>query len=172
MIAPPGNSSLMKTKATFAVVTLAVISAFSSLAAAEAELPYYGWRLKDLEPLIKKAPSQAVVIMVGEPVKFHANINIMIQPFPGTMKDYMDLSRGEFQKLFEKKWKVLWEKQNGENEWICESTGTKGGEAYQFYSRAVKDEARIFLITATALQTQWGSLGEKMRRQVDSFKTD
>ena len=172
MIGPRGNSSLMKTKAKFAGVTLAVISAFSSLAAAEVNLPYYGWRLKQLEEIIKKSSDSAMQINVGEPVEFQANINVMIQPFPGTMKEYIDLSYRELDKLFEKKWKVLSEKQNGEEEWGCEYTGTKDGEVYQFYSRAVKDEARIFLITATALQKQWGRLGETMRRQVNSFKRD
>ncbi|MCA1658324.1 MAG: hypothetical protein LC627_03385, partial [Verrucomicrobiaceae bacterium] len=100
-----------------------------------------------------------------------ANINIQIQPFGGTMKEYMDVSRAQFEQLFEKGWKILSEKQDGEKEWSCELTGTAKGTEYHFYARAVREGSKVYLITATASHKQWGSVGEKLRRHVDAFQT-
>ena len=171
MIAADGDSTLMNTKAKFAVVTLLAICAFSALSAAESDLPHYGAQLKDLDALIEKEPGKTLFIKADETGKVSANINIQIQPFTGTMKEYMDVSRAQFEQMFEKGWKILSEKQDGEKEWSCELTGTAKGKAYHFYARAVRQGSKVYLITATALQEQWGSFGEKMRRYVNAFKT-
>lgn len=161
----------MKTKAKFAVVTLLVIGAFSVLTAADGDLPHYGAQLKDLEALIEKAPGKTLFIKVDETGRGSANINIQIQPFAGTMKEYIDISRAQFEQMFEKGWKILSEKQDGEKEWSCELTGTAKGKEYHFYARAIREGSKVYLITATALQEEWGSVGEKMRRHVNAFQT-
>jgi hypothetical protein len=161
----------MKTKATFAILTLLAICASSALTAAEGDLPHYGAKLKDLDALIEKAPGKTLFIRADETGRVSANINIQIQPFTATMKEYMDVSRAQFEKMFEKGWKIVSEKQDGEKEWSCEVTGTTKGKDYHFYARAVREGSRVYLITATALQTEWGNFGEKMRRHVDAFKT-
>ena len=160
----------MKTKAKFAVTTLLAICAFSALTAAEGDLPHYGSQLKDLDALIEKAPGKTLFIKADETGRVSANINIQIQPFTGTMKEYMDVSRAQFEQMFEKGWKIVSEKQDGEKEWSCELTGTAKGREYHFYARAVRGESKVYLITATSLQAEWESVGEKMRRHVDAFK--
>jgi hypothetical protein len=159
----------MKTKAKLAVVVLLAICPFSPLNAAEGDLPYHGWQLKDLDALIEKAPRRTLFIKVDGTGGVSANINVQIHQFPGTMKEYMDLSRGQFDQLFEKGWKMLSEKQD-EKEASCEVVGTRTGKEYHSYSRAVKEGNKLYVITATAQQEQWGSVGEKMRRHVDAFQ--
>ena len=171
MIASGGNTTLMKTKSTFAVVTLLAICAVSALTAAEEDLPHYGAKLQDLDALIEKAPGKTLFIKADETGRFSANINIQIQQFTGTIKEYMDVSRAQFEQMFEKGWKIVSEKQDEEKEWSCELTGTAKGKDYHFYARAIRDGSKVYLITATALQTEWGSFGEKMRRHVDAFQT-
>ena len=171
MIASGGNATLMKAKSTFAVVTLLAICAVSALTAAEGDLPHYGAKLTDLDALIEKAPGKTLFIKADETGRVSANINIQIQPFTGTIKEYMDVSRAQFEQMFEKGWKIVSEKQDGEKEWSCELTGTAKGKDYHFYARAIRDGSRVYLITATALQEEWGSFGEKMRRHVDAFQT-
>ena len=171
MIAAGGNATLMKTKAKSAVVTLFAICAFSALTAAEGDLPHYGAQLKDLDALIDKEPGKTLFIKADETGRGSANINIQIQPFAGTMKDYTDTSKAQFEQIFEKGWKILSEKQDGEKQWSCELAGTLKGKEYHFYARAVREGSKVYLITATAPQDEWGSLGEKMRRHVDAFKT-
>ena len=160
----------MKTKAKSAVVTLFAIGAFSALTAAAADLPHYGAQLKDLDALIDKEPGKTLFIKADETGRGSANINIQIQPFAGTMKDYADTSKTQFEQIFEKEWKILSEKQDGEKQWSCELTGALKGKEFHFYARAVKEGSKVYLITATASQEEWGSLGEKMRRHVDAFK--
>jgi hypothetical protein len=159
----------MKTKTKLEIVVLLAIGALSTLNAAEGDLPYYGWQLKDLDALIEKEPRRTLFIKVDQTGGVPANINIQVHQFPGTMKEYMDLSRGQFDQLFEKGWKMLSEKQD-EKEASCEVMGTTKGKEYHSYSRAVKEGTKLYLITATALHEQWGSVGEKMRRHVDAFK--
>ena len=158
----------MKTKTKMAVVLLA-ICAVSTLNAAESDLPHYGSQLKDLDALIEKAPGKTLFIKVDETGGFSANINVQIHQFPGTIKEYMDRSKAQFEQFFEKGWKVLSEKQD-EKEASCEVVGTTKGKEYHSYSRAVKEGTKLYLITATALHEQWGTVGEKLRRHVDAFK--
>jgi hypothetical protein len=171
MIAADGNATLMKTRAKSAVLTLFAICAFSTLTAAEGDLPHYGAQLKDLDALIEKAPGKTLFIKADETGRASANINVQIQPFTGTVKEYVDVSKAQFEQMFEKGWKILSEKQDGEKQWSCELTGTAKGKDYHFYARAVREGSKVYLITATALQEEWGSFGEKMRRHVDAFKT-
>lgn len=159
----------MKTKAKFMVVTMLAICAFSALSATEGDLPHYGAQLKDLDAVIEKAPGKTLFIKVDESGGFSANINVQIHQFPGTIKEYMDLSKAQFDQFFEKGWKMSSEKQD-EKEASCEVVGTTKGKEYHSYSRAVKDGTKLYLITATALHEQWGSVGEKLRRHVDAFK--
>jgi hypothetical protein len=170
MIAIDGDAALMKTKTKFAVVTLLALCAFSALNAADGELPHYGSKLKDLDALIEKEPGKTLFIKVDAAGGVSANINVQIHQFPGTLKEYMDLSRAQFDQFFEKGWKILSEKQDGENEASCEVVGTRKGKEYHSFSRAVKEGPKLYLITATALQEQWGNVGEKMRRHVNAFQ--
>ena len=159
----------MKTKAKLAVIILLAICPCFTLNAAEGDLPHYKSQLKDLDTLIEKAPGKTLFIKVDETGGFSANINVQIHQFPGTIKEYMDLSKAQFDQFFEKGWKVLSEKQD-EKEASCEVVGTTKGKEYHSYSRAVKEGTKLYLITATALHEQWGSVGEKMRRHVDAFQ--
>ena len=160
----------MKTKTKIAVVLLA-ICAVSTVNAAEGDLPYYGSNLKDLDAVIEKAPGKTLFIKVDGSGGFSANINVQIHQFPGTIKEYMDLSKRQFDQFFEKGWKVLSEKQD-EKEASCEVVGTTKGKEYHSYSRAVKEVTKLYLITATALHERWGIVGEKLRRHVDAFKAN
>src|SRR5687767_14027725 len=101
MIATGGNAVLMKTKPKFAVITLLAVCALSALSAADGELPHFGAKLGDLDALIEKERGKTLFIKVDESGGVSGNINIQIHQFPGTMKEYMDLSRTQFEQFFE-----------------------------------------------------------------------
>src|SRR5687768_14536337 len=170
MIARGGDDALMKTKPTFAVVTLLALCALSTLNAADGELPHYGAKLGDLDALIEKERGKTLFIKVEEGGGVSANINVQIHQFPGTLKEYMDLSRAQFDQFFEKGWKILSEKQDGEKEVSCEVVGTKQGKEYHSFSRAVKEGNKLYLITVTALREHWGRRVDEMRRHVKSLQ--
>jgi len=68
-------------------------------------------------------------------------------------------------------WVIATEKQNGESEWIVEYTGPMQGNDLHFYARAVSNGGKVYLVTATAKESQWKSVSEILRKNVDAFKT-
>lgn len=158
----------MKTKNQFSCIILALFCAVT-LNAVAAEYPYYGLRLADLDALVAKEPGNVLRVAFDESDGFTANINIQIQHFSGTMKEYMEISHKSFDQLFDKKWSTVSEDQKGEKGCLVEITGTLKGREYHFYARAVKQPEKVYLITATSLQSQWATVGDKMRRYVDAF---
>ena len=59
---------------------------------------------------------------------FAPNVNVNIQPYPGSIKDYIGLSKGQFQKM---KWNIVEEKQTGDTEWAV-SIGPGAGHRHAF----------------------------------------
>jgi hypothetical protein len=159
----------MKAKNQFNRILLTLFCAVFTLDAAAADYPYYGWRLADLDALVAKQPQNVLRVAFDESDGFTANINIQIQQFSGTMKEYIEVSHRGFDKLFDQKWSTVSEDQKGEKECLVEIAGAIKGREYHFYARAAKLEEKVYLITATALQSQWATVGDKMRRYVDAF---
>jgi hypothetical protein len=156
----------MKPKNQSTCILLALFCAVLARDAAAAD--YYGWRLADLDALVAKEPRNFLVVEFDRSDGFTPNINIQIQKYPGTMKEYVEESHRGFDTLFDKKWSAVSEDQKGEKDYHIEIVGTKGRE-FHFYQRAVKQGEKTYLITASALQSQWATLGDKMRRYVDAF---
>jgi hypothetical protein len=95
-------------------------------------------------------------------------VNVNIQPFAEGLKDYMTLSKGQFETM---KWTIVAEKQVGENEWQVEYKGPMNGKDMHFYSRALVKGETVYLVTATALQSQWEKVGPQLRKHADTCKT-
>ena len=55
---------------------------------------------------------------------------------------------------------------------VWEYSGMLHGRRLHWYARAVQNQNRIYLVTATATASQWKSLSEKLKSCVDSFKID
>jgi hypothetical protein len=148
------------------------LAAFCSLVtfAAAADSQYFGSKLADLEPLIAEAPNKALVIIFPPSENFTPNINIQVQPFAGTMKEYIEISRQQLDRIFNQEWAKPLEDQKGEKEYLIEAIGITKGRNMHFYARAVKHETKVYLITGVALETQWKAIGDTLRRHVDSFR--
>ena len=158
----------MNPKNQFTCILLALFCAVLTGEAAAADYLYYGWRLADLDAVIAKEPNKVLHVESDRSDGFTPNIVIQIQQFPGTMKEYIEVSNKGWDALFDKKWSMVSETQKGEKEGFMELVGTKGRE-FHFYGRAVKQDQKVYIIMATALQSQWATVGDKMRRYVDAF---
>jgi|GEM_PF-933434 PsbP len=156
-------------------ITLVGLAAFFSLAicpqlkADIIELPLYGFQID----LLDAAPDQSTpttVIQTFLPATdgFAPNIIVQIQPYAGTMKDYAALTKKQFEQL---KWKVLSDQQPNDNEWTVEYTGSLQDTELHFYARAVARDGKVYLITATARDSQWSTVGDTLRKHVASFQT-
>lgn len=98
--------------------------------------------------------------------QFAANINCMAQPYKGTLEDYDNLSRNQFEQFgmemvsAENKGDVL----------TYEYHGKQQGRHLHWYAKAHKRGDKIYLVTATALHSKWQAHSKLLVPAVDSFK--
>jgi hypothetical protein len=97
---------------------------------------------------------------------FGANVNIQIQEYDGTLQEYEKTSRDQFKQAGIN---VLSANVNADNLTI-EYSGKMGGYELHWYARATKKAERIYLVTATSLETRWNSQSTVLKKSVDSFK--
>ena len=98
--------------------------------------------------------------------EFAGNVNIMIQSWDGTVKEYIDLTMGQLKSANLK----LVKGDISEVEWKFEYKGKAQGRDLHWYARAVKSNNKILLITATGLETDWEDQRVKFVESVNSFK--
>jgi len=91
-----------------------------------------------------------------------------IQPYDGTIKDFASLSQqqfkaGGFTVLSENvtKTTVLWE-----------YSGMLQGHKLHWYATALQKKNRVYLVTATATESQWKTVSAQLKACVDSFKIE
>ena len=152
---------------------LAIFAVFSALllqgakAGPTIDLPGYGFEIEALDAQVGDATATALMMFLPMTEGFGPNINVNIQPYKGTMAEYAKLSRGQFEGM---KWKVVSERLTPEGEWRIEYSGSMNGEDLHFYARALPKNDHVYLVTATAKESQWAAVGAKLRRHVDSLK--
>jgi hypothetical protein len=83
------------------------------------------------------------------------------------MASYVTMSKDQFKQM---NLTIVAEKQNGENEWVVEYSGPMQGKDLHFYARAVSNNGKVYLVTATASESQWKSVSDVLRKSVDAFK--
>ncbi len=149
------------------LLSLALIGLLEISHAASVDLPVYGFEMDALEAPVGQTPVSALMTFLPVTDGFAPNINVQIQPYSGTIKEYAELSRGQFAGM---QWKVVSEKQVGDNEWIAEYTGPMQGNVLRFYARAIAKGGKVYLATGTTKESQWPTLGTTIRKHVDSFK--
>ncbi|MEW4488992.1 hypothetical protein AB1L42_12975 [Thalassoglobus sp. JC818] len=130
--------------------------------------PVNGYSMTPLEAPVGETPYQSLIMFLAASEGFAPNVNVQIQPYPGTMQEYSDLSKGQFEQL---NFQVLKENVN-ENMALWEYTGTTQSKTLHWYTAAHKRDNKVYLVTATALESQWERAGEKLKKCVDSFRLD
>lgn len=152
---------------TIATLALLLTSFLTRAVANTIDLPQYGFEIDALDG--EPGSETTVALMMFAPVSdgFAPSINVNIQPYKGSIKEYAALSKGQFEQM---KWKVVSEEQRGEGEWRIEYTGTTKSGDLHFCARALFKSGRVYLVTATAKESQWAALEAKLRKHVDSMK--
>jgi len=97
---------------------------------------------------------------------FAPNVNLQIQPFAGSLQEYNDLSVRQFKDAH---LKVL-ENQTLGSEIDMEYAGDFRGNSLHWYARAIKQDQKIFLLTATALEKSWAADSGPLLESIRSFK--
>ncbi|NLY88130.1 MAG: hypothetical protein GX085_00685 [Firmicutes bacterium] len=126
-----------------------------------------GFTIDALEGEVGAEPYQVLVMFLPPTADgFAPNINIQIQPYPGTMEDYIALTK---QQIAGAGWKLLELATPGKDVITLEFAGEPQGFGLHWYAKAVKDGDRVYLVTATASENFWADLAGQLKSKVDSF---
>lgn len=130
------------------------------------DFPGHGFRINALD-----VPSTGftTVLMMFLPSDegFAPNVNVQIQPFDGTIDDYIAESKQQFKEM---DLKILTDERPDAKTWLVGYEGRMEGESLRFYAKAVSQGKRVLLATATAKASQWKSAGEALTACVNSME--
>lgn len=127
-----------------------------------------GFSIDILDDKASNAGSQPLMMALPAVNGFAANVNVQIQPYPGSVEDYKKLSSAQFLQLG---LETITSSTKG-NEIIFEYTGSLQGNMLHFYAKAIKVGDLFYLATATDLASQWPNTGKKLKSVVDSFEIE
>ncbi|MBN8709493.1 MAG: hypothetical protein J0I10_08940 [Verrucomicrobia bacterium] len=140
----------------------------ASVNAATIDLPQYGFSIDALDAAPSGvAATTALMTFLPPSDGFAPNINVNIQPYSGDIASYAAMSKGQFERMH---WSMVSEKTVSATEWAVEYTGATQGANLHFYARAISKSGKVYLVTATAKETQWSAVSEVLRKHVDSFQ--
>jgi hypothetical protein len=158
------------------IIASALLFAFASQAAEEAAAPEQprlhfpgsGFSITPLEDEEAGEPRQVLMMFLAPRDGFASNVNVQMQPWPGSFDAYAKLSENQFKQMG---WKVL-DESSTEDSRQWEYTGHLQGMEMHFYSRACKRGEIVYLATGTALASNWEKDKQTLKACVDSFKLE
>lgn len=151
---------------------LALILATTPLFAAEpstasVKFPGYGFEIGALETGDPRVNFMPLTMSLPASDGFAPNINVTLQSHKDSLASFVSLTKEQFAQM---QLTLVEEQLVGDYEWRVEYTGPFRNSTLHWYARAVAKDGRVYLATATALETQWPKVGARLREGVDSFK--
>src|SRR5437667_4949030 len=131
--------------------------------------PVTGFSIQPLETAVGKVPQLALFMALPVSDGFAANVNVQIQPYSGTLDEYIALSEEQFKAAG---WKVIQRSKQGQSAVVFEYVGEMQGRALHWYAKAVHATDRVYLVTATATETQWKREAVPLKECIDSFRRE
>ncbi|MCB1053126.1 MAG: hypothetical protein H6510_01660 [Acidobacteria bacterium] len=141
---------------------------FAGDGAGRMHFPQNGFSITPLEGPSGDTPYQSLMMFLPATQAFAPNVNLQIQPYSGSIKDYTELSDQQFKDAGVR---ILHENLQA-NDVVWEYAGTYNDRQMHWYARAYKRGNKVYLITATALESQWSTVSRQLRACVDSFRLD
>jgi hypothetical protein len=130
------------------------------------DFPQAGFSIDSIDAVPSLAGGQPLQMFLPPENGFSANINVQIQPYPGTMEQYLELSESQFKQMG---LTVISSKVFGETSFF-ECAGLMQGMELHFYAKAVKKGDFVYLATATDSKHNWDSNKNKLISAIDSLK--
>lgn len=132
----------------------------------------YGFSIDKLQIGKQTEGYQAVVMyMPLNTYEFTPNVNVLVQKFDGTPKDYADITRAQLEEGagLLANGKIIKEEQT-DTTYIVEYTATLNGMNMHFYSKSIFNNGLVYLATGTSLVSQWNKAGTALKNNVNSFE--
>lgn len=130
--------------------------------------PANRFSIAPLEGVSDTVAYQPVTMFLPATDAFAPNVNVQIQPYQGTIAEYVNLSQQQFRSIG---LRVLSEVST-DSTVVWEYEGRLQGRALHWYAKAVQEQGKIYLVTATATDAQWRTVSAQLRACVDSFGID
>lgn len=127
-----------------------------------------GFSIAPLEGKSDSTPYVVVMMFLPASEGFAPNVNVNIQPYTGTIKEYAALSRRQFAAA---KYTVVREKLSPTSA-VWEYSGEAQGRKLHWYAKAVRKEGKVYLVTATSTEAQWKTVSARLKACVDSLSVD
>ena len=131
--------------------------------------PATGFSIAPLEAPTEKSPQQVLMMFLPVSDGFAPNVNVQVQPYTGTIDDYLSLSLKQCESAG---FKLSLQKTTGKSAAVFEYTGDFQGRQLHWYARAEKSGSKVYLVTATATDEQWNKVASKLKVCVDSLRPD
>lgn len=148
-------------------IVLILLSCSICAAGSKAVFDQHQFEIETLEPDNRvEKPSTPLLMSLPALGGFAPNVNVTIQVLEEGIDKYAELTRTQFQAM---KLTVIREVKTEKGEWFAEYFGPFQSMILHWYSRAVFDGTKVYLITATAPEKEWDTLSAKMRGVVNSF---
>ena len=143
-----------------------VVSSFETMADQYLS-KHYGFTLKPPVSASSLSQTHQIAMFLLPPTDgFAPNVNIQLQVWGKSLKAYKSLSENQLKGM---SFQVIRSSLKADQV-IFEYTGMSQGKKLHWYSKAVAKGKNIYLITATALHSQWASTGKDLIESVDSLK--
>jgi len=112
------------------------------------------------------ANTQPLMMFLSASEGFASNVNVQVQQYPNSLKEYAKISVQQFNQL---NFKVLQNKQT-ETSLVLEYSGIMQGNNMHWYAIAHKKGNNVYLVTATSTESQWKIHSKTLIECVKSFK--
>jgi len=116
-------------------------------------------------PFPAEATGQVFMVFMPAADGFAANINLLVQPFTGTLAEYHQVTQKEFAHGV----LDVVSSDLGSDEIRYEYTGTMNKLDLHWLARARKSGDRIHLLTATGLAARWNEEGPHLTAALNSY---
>lgn len=149
------------------LLVFAVVAAIAHAAGPAGRLHFEaaGFSIVPLNGASETESYQVVMMFLPPTEGFSPNVSVMVQPFGGTIEEYISLSRQQFGGSG---LTVLTERAS-DSEVAWEYAGVLSGSRLHWFARAVLRDGKAYLITATATEAQWRTVSAELKACVESF---
>jgi len=133
--------------------------------ASQLDFPKTGYSIDSLEAEPSQSISNALHMFLPPENGFSGNVNVMLQPYSGSLEEYKALSEAQFKQLnLEMILSFV-----SQEQLTFEYKGTMQGKMLHWYAKAYKKGDIIYLVTATDAQINWEKNKGQLSATVDSF---
>ena len=146
---------------------VAVAASVSAKEKAPLVFPDMGYSIQPLEQQpAKPQVMQHLFMFVPGEHGFAGNVGVQLQPYPGTLKAYAELSKKQFEQM---KVKVLRSEVKDTHALFEYQMKNAQGAEMHVYSKAYQRESTVYLVSGTTLESSWEKQGAAIKNSVDSF---